>query len=117
MNPRFSSIVRYTILLVLVVVLFWFIHLSLLKLLDEDTKASFYYQDEGADLPSVSICLKWLNKSVPNTKPLKADRDLALLNMTNWNFDDYMKEAYPVKSIILYADLTDQPDDKGALYE
>ena len=117
MKFKFSSIVRYMILLILVLVLFWFIHLSILKLFDEDTKARNYYQDEGADLPSITICLKWLNKSVPNTYPYRADRDLALPNTTNWNFNDYMKKTYLAKDIISKAEIKDQPGDKGALYE
>ena len=117
MKFKFSTIVRSIILLFLVLVLVWFIHLSFLHLLDEDTKARNYYQDEGADLPSMTICLKWLNKSVQNTHPYFATRDFALPNTTNWNFDEYMKKAYLVKNIISKADLQDQPADKGALYE
>ena len=116
MKFKFSTIVRSIILLFLVLVLVWFIHLSFLHLLDEDTKARNYYQDDGADLPSMTICLKWLNKSVPNTKPHIADRDLALPNTNNWNFDDYMKKSYLVKNIISKAVVQDQPNDKGALY-
>ena len=116
MKFKFSSIVRCMILLVLVLVLSWFIHLSFLHLLYEDTKARNYYQDEGADLPSITICLKWLNKSVPNTHPYFADRDLALPNTTNWNFDDYMKKTYLAKDIISKAEIKDQPGDKGELY-
>ena len=117
MKFKFSSIVRCVILLFLVVVLFWFIYLSFLKLLSEDTKARNYYQDEGADLPSITICLKWLNKSVPNTNPYFATRDLALPNTTNWNFDEYMEKAYLVKNIVSKAEIKDQPGDKEALYE
>ena len=117
MKFKFSTIVRCLIFLVLVLVLFWFIYLSFLKLLSEDTKARNYYQDEGADLPSITICLKWLNKSVPNTNPYFATRDLALPNTTNWNFDEYMKKAYLMKNIISKAYVQDQPNDKGALYE
>ena len=114
MKFKYSTIVRSVILLFLILVLFWFIYLSFLKLLDEDTKARNYYQDDGADLPSMTMCLKWLNKSISNTHPYIADRDLALPNTTNWNFDDYMKKVYLVKNIISKADVQDQPNDKGA---
>ena len=116
MKFKFSTIVRCLIFLVLVLVLFWFIYLSFLKLLNEDTKARNYYQDDGADLPSMTICLKWLNKSLPNTNPYIADRDLALPDTTNWNFDDFMVKSYLVKNIISKAVVQDQPNDKGALY-
>ena len=117
MKFKYSTIVRSVILLFLILVLFWFIYLSFLKLLDEDTKARNYYQDDGANLPSMTICLKWLNKSLPNMIPYIADRDLALPDTTNWNFDDYMTKSYLVKNIISKADVQDQPNDKGALYE
>ena len=88
-----------------------------MKLLDEDTKARNYYQDDGAELPSMTICLKWLNKSVPNTQAFVHHRDLALPNTTNWSFEDYMTRTYSVKNILIRAEIFDQPSDKGALYE
>ena len=112
MKFKFSSIVRYMILLFLVLVLFWFVHLSCLKLFDEDTKARNYYLDEGAELPSITICLKWLNKTVNNTKQQFEGRDLALPNSDDWSFDDYMTKSYLVKDIIDLALLYDQPGDK-----
>ena len=88
-----------------------------MKLLDEETKARNYYQENGAEIPSITICLKWLNKSVPNTQALIPNRDLALPNTTNWNFDDFMKKTYLVNNIFRKAAVYDQPHDKKALYE
>ena len=103
---------RYLILLSLTLILFWYIYLGFDKLYDEDTKARNYNQEDGADLPSVTICLKWLNKTVNNTKQQFKGRDLALPNSENWSFDDYMIKSYLVKDIIHLALLYDQPGDK-----
>ena len=111
------SIVRHLILFSLTVILFWFIYLSFMKLLDEDTKARNYYQEDGAELPSMTICLKWLNKSVPNTRPFNVYRDLALPDTSNWNFEDYRKKAYMVDNIFSKAAVFSQPHDKEPLYE
>ena len=88
-----------------------------MKLLDEDTKARRYYQEDGADLPSITTCLKWLNKSVPNTEALYDYRDLALPNTSNWNFEDFKKKAYMVDNIFSKAVVFSQPHDKEPLYE
>ena len=104
---------RYLILLSLTLILSWFISLGFDKLYDEDTKARNYNQDDGARLPSVTICLKWLNRTVNNTKQQFVDRDLALPDSENWSFHDYITKSYLVKNIIHVASLHDQPADKS----
>ena len=112
MGIYFMKYIRSLIILSLILILFWFIYLSFEKLLEEDTKARIYHQDDGADLPSVTICLKWLNKTVKHTKPQFEGRDLALPISDDWNFDDYMTKSYLVKDIISRATFYDQPGDK-----
>ena len=109
---KYAKHLRYLILISLIMILFWFVYLSFDKLFDEDTKARNYQQDDGAELPSVTICLKWLNKTVNNTKQQFDGRDLALPNSEDWSFDDYMTKSYLVKDIIDLALFYDQPGDK-----
>ena len=109
---KYAKHLRYLILILLNLDLFWFVYLGFDKLYDEDTKIRNYQQDDGAELPSVTICLKWLNKTVNNTKQQYEGRDLALPNSENWSFNDYMKKSYLVKDIIDLALLYDQPGDK-----
>ena len=59
-----------------------------------------------------TICLKWLNKSVTNTDKNSVLRDHALPNVSDWSFEDYVTNSYPVKDIINEAMYVDQPDDK-----
>lgn len=109
----FAQFLRYLIIFLLTTILFWFIYLGFDKLNDEDTKARNFYQDDGAELPSVTICLKWLNRTVNNTKQQFVDRDLALPDSENWSFHDYITKSYLVKNIIHVASFHDQPADKS----
>ena len=97
-------------------ILFKFIYMSFEKLFDEDTKIRHYHQNDGAELPSVTICLKWLSAKVPHTNPIIKTRDLAIPNTLNWTFDEYMEKTFLVKNILMEADFHDQPTDKNALY-
>ena len=112
MSMNAAQILRYLILLTLIGLLFKFVYLSVKKLLKEDTKISNYEQNDGSELPSVTICLKWLNKSVANTGENSVLRDHALPSISDWSFDDYMAKSYSVKDIINEAMYVDQPDDK-----
>ena len=112
MSMNAAHILRYLILLTLIGLLFKFVYLSVKKLLDEKTKVSNYEQNDGSELPSVTICLKWLNKSVTNTAKNPVLRDHALPNVSDWSFEDYLANSYSVKDIINEAMYVDQPDDK-----
>ena len=112
MSMNAAKILRYLILLTLIGLLFKFVYLSVKKLLKEDTKISNYEQNDGSELPSVTICLKWLNKSVTNTAKNPVLRDHALPNVSDWSFEDYFTKSYSVKDIINEAMYVDQPDDK-----
>ena len=109
-----TKIIRYLILVLLSLVLVWFTYQGINKVLKEETVLSQQYIDEGASIPSVTICLKWLSSKVPNTKSFyKGDPyDLALPMSDDWTFDDYMKETVTARRVIQYAGFRDQSSDK-----
>ena len=108
-----NKVIRYLILVLLSLVLIWFTYQGINKVLKEETVLSQLYVDEGASIPSVTICLKWLSSKMPNTKTLyKHPYDLALPMSDDWSFDDYMKETTSARKVIQYAGFRDQPSDK-----
>ena len=106
--------IRYIIVLSLISVLGWFVYNSIVKLLKQDTVISQHYQKGGADLPSITVCLKWLSKEVPYTK--EYFRGLSLPNSENWTFDDYMEKSFDIRNVLKAATFKDQPSDKSSLY-
>ena len=92
--------------------LFWFTYLSFRKLLREDTVISQHYEEEGVDLPSVTICVKWLSMNGANASTLVEGRDLSLPRSENWTFSDFMDKSQLARSVIKYAEFRDQLEDK-----
>ena len=103
---------RCMIELSLVVALFWFTYLSFQKLLREDTVISQHYEEEGVDLPSVTVCVKWLSMKGANASTLVEGRDLSLPRSENWTFSDFMDNSQLARSVIKYAEFRDQLEDK-----
>ena len=56
-NMALSNNVRYGMYIFLVIVLAWFTYSSIIKLCREDTVISQHYVEDGAKLPSVTICI------------------------------------------------------------
>ena len=109
-----SDNVRYCIYLFLIMVLAWFTYSSIIKLLREDTVISQHYIEDGAKLPSVTICIKWLSINAPKTRPYREGRILALPDSENWTFTDYMEYGNIAKNVIKDASFLDQPHDRGS---
>ena len=103
---------RCLIELSLVAALICFTYLSFRKLLREDTVISQHYEEEGVDLPSVTICVKWLSMKGANASTLVEGRDLSLPRSENWTFSDFMDKSQPARSVIKYAEFRDQLEDK-----
>ena len=104
---------RYLIVLSLISILGWFVYNSIVKLLKQDTVISQHYQKGGANLPSITVCIKWLSKDVPNTK--EYFRGLSLPDSENWTFDDYMEKSFDIRNVLHAATFKDQPSDKSSL--
>ena len=111
-NMKVLTCLRCMIELSLVSALFCFTYLSFRKLLREDTVISQHYEEEGVDLPSVTICVKWLSTKGANASTLVEGRDLSLPRSENWTFSDFMDKSQPARSVIKYAEFRDQLEDK-----
>ena len=96
----------------LVIVLAWFTYSSIIKLLREDTVISQHYVEDGAKLPSVTICIKWFSINATKTTPYREGRILSLPDSENWTFVDYMEYGNVAKNVIKYASFLDQPHDR-----
>ena len=107
-----SNNVRYGMYLFLVLILAWFTYSSIIKLLKEDTVLSQHYVEDGAKLPSVTICIKWLSTNAYKTRPYREGRILALPDSENWTFTDFMAYDNVAKNVIKFASFLDQPHDR-----
>ena len=81
-----SKLFRHITLSLLVILLAVFTFLSIQKVYSEETVTSFYHMEDGASLPSVTICIKWFHTSVPNTFE-HLDWNWSLSNSGDWNFE------------------------------
>ena len=70
------------------------------------------YVEDGAKLPSVTICIKWLSINALKTLPYREGRILSLPDSENWTFVDYMEYGNVAKNVIKYASFLDQPHDR-----
>ena len=111
-NMKVLTCLRCMIELSLVAALICFTYLSFRKLLREDTVISQHYEEEGVDLPSVTICVKWLSTKGANASTLVEGRDLSLPRSENWTFSDFMDKSQLARSVIKYAEFRDQLEDK-----
>ena len=111
---KLSKVFRHIILLLLVILLAIFTFLSIQKIYTEETVTSFYHVEDGASLPSVTICIKWFHTSVPNTFEY-LDWNWSLSKSGDWNFEEYMKKSFDIQSIILNVTVSDQGLDKEHL--
>ena len=107
--------VRFFIEIILISALCWFTYLSFDKLFQEETKISHSYVNEGVELPSVSVCVKWLSMKGANASTLVDGRDLSLPNSENWTFSDYMGKTKLARDMINYAEFMDQLGDKQTM--
>ena len=90
-------------------VICWFTYLSFEKFLQEDTTISLQYKVDEVQLPSVTVCVKWLGKSEKNK--IYYGR-IGLPNSENWTFDDYMVDNIFAKDYVKFAHFRDQINDK-----
>ena len=88
----------------------WFTYQSFDKLWKEDTNISINYTEDEVQLPSVTVCTKWLNTSKKN-KMYHYGR-LGLPKAENWTFNDFMVESIFAKDYINSAHFRDQISDK-----
>ena len=102
-NMKFQDFIRIALTISLVSVLGWLTYLSITQLNREDTTVSQHFVEDGADFPSITICLKWLGTG---------DGHLSLPDSEDWTFEDYMDKVPDVKSIIEHGNFKDQPGDK-----
>ena len=109
-----SKLFRHIILLLLVILLAIFTFLSIQKVYSEETVTSFYHMEDGASLPSVTICIKWFHVSVPNTFEY-LDWNWSLSKSGDWNFEEYMENFFDIRRIILNVTVSDQGLDKEHL--
>ena len=113
---RTLNVVRYFIELVLVSALCWFTYLSFDKLFQEDTSVSHFYIEGSVELPSITVCAKWLSRKGANSSGnMWEDRELTLPESENWTFSEYMANVKLARNIIKYADITDQLADKETM--
>ena len=70
--------------------------------------------EDGASLPSVTICIKWFHVSVPNTFEY-LDWNWSLSKSGDWNFEEYMENFFDIRRIILNVTVSDQGLDKEHL--
>ena len=87
----------------------WFTYQSFDKLWKEETNISIHYTEDEVQLPSVTVCVKWLGKSEKNK--IYYGR-IGLPNSENWTFDDYMVESIFAKDYVKFAHFRDQINDK-----
>ena len=103
LDMRLSDVVRIILVLILVIFLCWLTYLSIRQLFQEETTVSQHFEEDGADFPSITICLKWLGSS---------NGHLSLPESKDWTFKDYMDKVPNIRSIITFGNFRDQPSDK-----
>ena len=101
---KITEVIRSILILILVLALLWFTYFSISKLMKEETVVSQYYIDDGAQLPSVTICLKWLSD---------AKWDKYLPDSENWTFQDYKNKQFDIRNVIERAEFVDQIGEKS----
>lgn len=100
---------RYLVQIVMTFVISWFTYLSFEKFLQEETTISLQYTEDEVQLPSVTVCVKWL--TISNDTKVYFGR-LGLPKSENWTFDDYMAKSRFAQNFFSEAYFVDQIDDK-----
>ena len=112
---KLSNIIRYAVVAIFLALLVYITFTCYQKVAKEETVISHRFIESEVDLPSMTICVKWLDNKVPNTKSYFEGRNLSLPNSENWTFEDYMEKSFRAENVIQYAWYNDQPGDKNML--
>ena len=106
---------RYILLILLTLTICWFTYLSFDKLFREDTTISIHYTEADVDLPSVTLCIKWLSTKGANASELIDNRVLSLPLSENWTFSQFMDKSHFARNVIVNALFSDQLGDKKTM--
>ena len=106
---------RYILLILLTLTICWFTYLSFDKLFREDTTISIHYTEADVDLPSVTLCIKWLSTKGANASELIDKRVFSLPPSENWTFSEFMEKSHFARNEISAALFSDQFGDKRTM--
>ena len=108
---------RYILLILLAIAICWFTYLSFDKLFQEDTTIGIHYTEAHVELPSVTLCVKWLSikGSGANASESTHKRVFSLPPSDNWTFSEFMDRSFFARNVIDAALFSDQLRDKKTM--